>query len=241
MKKKVISLLAMLALCLAFAVPAFAADTQYKVGRDVEFSGQTNFDYFYTYTDADVNYKCFSVVSADGQRFYAAVKENLYEYYRATFANQSLTLEGPYQQTAGDGAPVIKIRTKNTVNDKGCTEKTLLDELLVPALEANADSLDFKTLYDVFDDRALTVAKDGSYITFDTNPYDYKDSFIFKDVVIRELKLTNEIFGLPDWLYEEMASTRALDGRQKETFDRLTVTWSYSPSTGLEATYRRNN
>lgn len=30
MKKKVISLLAVLALCLAFAVPAFAADTQYK-------------------------------------------------------------------------------------------------------------------------------------------------------------------------------------------------------------------
>lgn len=68
MKKKVISLLAVLALCLAFAVPAFAADTQYKVGDYVSYSGHTDFGYYYTYTVKDVNYKCFSVVSADGQR-----------------------------------------------------------------------------------------------------------------------------------------------------------------------------
>lgn len=88
--KKIVSLMLTVVLCLACAVTVFA-DTEYKVGRDVEFSGQTDFDYFYTYTDKDVNYKCFSVVSAEGQRFYAAVKENLYEYYRATFAGQSLT------------------------------------------------------------------------------------------------------------------------------------------------------
>ena len=92
--KKIVSLMLTVVLCLACAVTVFA-DTEYKVGRDVEFSGQTDFDYFYTYTDKDVNYKCFSVVSAEGQRFYAAVKENLYEYYRATFAGQSLTLMVP--------------------------------------------------------------------------------------------------------------------------------------------------
>ncbi len=74
--KKIVSLMLTVVLCLACAVTVFA-DTEYKVGRDVEFSGQTDFDYFYTYTDKDVNYKCFSVVSAEGQRFYAAVKENL--------------------------------------------------------------------------------------------------------------------------------------------------------------------
>mgnify|MGYP000784672077 FL=1 len=117
----------------------------------------------------------------------------------------------------------------------------MLDELLVPVLKVNADSLDFQTIYDVFDDRALTVANDGSYITFDTNPYNFKDSFLFTDVVLREIKLANQIYGLPDWLYEEMVSTKALDGRQKESFDRLTVTWTYSPNTGLEVTYRKNN
>ena len=52
--KKIVSLMLTVALCLACAVTAFA-DTEYKVGRDVEFSGQTDFDYFYTYTDKDVN------------------------------------------------------------------------------------------------------------------------------------------------------------------------------------------
>ena len=55
MKKKVISLLAVLALCLAFAVPAFAADTQYKVGDYVSYSGHTDFGYYYTYTVKDVH------------------------------------------------------------------------------------------------------------------------------------------------------------------------------------------
>ena len=73
----------------------------------------------------------------------------------------------------------------------------MLDELLVPVLKANADSLDFQTIYDVFDDSALTVANDGSYITFDTNPYNFKDSFLFTDVVLREIKLANQIYGLP--------------------------------------------
>lgn len=75
MKKKVISLLAVLALCLAFAVPAFAADTQYKVGDYVSYSGHTDFGYYYTYTVKDVNYKCFSVVSADGQRYMHPLKK----------------------------------------------------------------------------------------------------------------------------------------------------------------------
>lgn len=97
MKKKVISLLAVLALCLAFAVPAFAADTQYKVGDYVSYSGHTDFGYYYTYTVKDVNYKCFSVVSADGQRYYASVKESLYEYFKGAFANQDITFRGAVQ------------------------------------------------------------------------------------------------------------------------------------------------
>lgn len=50
----------------------------------------------------------------------------------------------------------------------------------------------------------------------------------------------NESLGLPDWLYEEIVSTRAIDGRQKETFDKVTVTWSYHPDHGLEVIYRKN-
>ena len=32
----------------------------------------------------------------------------------------------------------------------------------------------------------------------------------------------NELLVLPDWVYEEMMATKAIDGRQKETFDNVT-------------------
>ena len=48
----------------------------------------------------------------------------------------------------------------------------------------------------------------------------------------------NKALGLPDWLYEEMLRTRALDGRQKEDFDNIAVTWSYHPDQGMEVIYR---
>ena len=118
MKKKIVSLFAVLALCLAFAVPAFAAN--YSKWTATEFSGQTDFGYFYTYEGEDrsnypyqaVNYKCFSVVSADGQRFYAAIKDSQYEYAKAALDHQQITLKGLYQQTAGDGSLLFSYPVK---------------------------------------------------------------------------------------------------------------------------------
>ena len=60
--KKVVSLLLTMVLCLAFAAPVFAADTQYKTGEYVVYSGHTDFGYYYTYSTDNANYKCFSVV-----------------------------------------------------------------------------------------------------------------------------------------------------------------------------------
>ena len=113
MKKKIASLLLTLALGLVLTVPAFAAN--YSKWTATEFSGQTDFGYFYTYAGQDqstypyqdANYECFSVVSADGQRFYAAIKDAQYEYAKAALNNQQITLKGLYQQTAGDGSPII--------------------------------------------------------------------------------------------------------------------------------------
>lgn len=65
------------ALSIPFAMTAFADGIQYKAGQTVEFSGQTDFDYFYTYTAEDysvypfpeTDYKCFSVIDESGKRF----------------------------------------------------------------------------------------------------------------------------------------------------------------------------
>lgn len=87
----------------------------------------------------------------------------------------------------------------------------------------------------------VSVASDGSYLTIDTNPYDLKGgSIIFNDMGLSNVKMTNKALGIPDWLYEEMCDTRALDGKQKETFDKVTVTWTYHPNHGLEVIYRKN-
>lgn len=41
------------ALSLPFAMSAFADDVQYKNGQTVEYSGHTDFGYFFTYTSGD--------------------------------------------------------------------------------------------------------------------------------------------------------------------------------------------
>lgn len=98
----------------------------------------------------------------------------------------------------------------------------------------------FRTLHDVYADITITLADDGSYLSIDTNPYDLKDNTTNKAIGLMHVREANESLGLPDWLYEEIVSTRAIDGRQKEAFDKVTVTWSYHPDHGLEVIYRKN-
>lgn len=241
MKKKIVSLFAVLALCLALAVPAFAAGNDYRVGQYVTFSGRTDFDYYYTYTSGDVPYKCFSVVSADGQRYYASVKESLYEYYRSAFANQDVSLRGAVQSITGDGAPVI-LATWSVKNDGGNESLTETSEFVAPLFYKKGTAPNFKLFADLYDDLTVSASNDGSYMTIDTNPLNLKNgSIIFNEVGTNHVKLTNKVLDLPEWLYEEMANTRALDGRQKEVFSDVTVTWSYHPSQGLEVIYRTNS
>lgn len=249
MKKKIVSLFAVLALCLAFAVPAFAAN--YSKWTATEFSGQTDFGYFYTYEGEDrsnypyhaVNYKCFSVVSADGQRFYAAIKDSQYEYAKAALDHQQITLKGLYQQTAGDGSPIFLSSEVVTTNEKGEKVSTPFGNVVWAAIDHGKTSAEtFKKFYEVYSDCMITVADDDSYLMIDTNPFNYKDgdsSLI--ETGLDHIETINKALDLPDWLYEEMLKTRALDGRQKESFDNVTVTWSYHPDQGMEVIYRTNN
>ena len=241
MKKKFVALLLTVVLCLAAVMPAFAADgTQYKLGDYVSFSGHTDFGYYYTYTAGKTDFKCFSVVE-DGQRVYAAVKESLYEYFKAVFNDQDVALKGSVQSIAGDGSPVIFVIWTVT-NEDGKEKVTDIDDTLAPALYQKGTTPDLKLFYDLYDDMTVSVADDGSYMTIDNNPLDIKGgSIIYNETGLNHVKLTNKVLGLPDWLYKEMINTRALDGRQKEVFDHVTVTWSYHPDQGLEVIYRTNN
>ena len=98
---------------------------------------------------------------------------------------------------------------------------------------------DFNKIYESVESTLYCeVGEDGSYMTVDTNPFDWDDFSsstgysVLCDVV--------EKLGLPDSLIEEMNHTRAIDGRQTEVFKYVTVKWSYHPDKGLEATFKLN-
>jgi hypothetical protein len=45
----------------------------------------------------------------------------------------------------------------------------------------------------------------------------------------------------PDYVMREMASTRALDGRQSDTWADFSASWSYHPDSGLDVLIRQVN
>lgn len=212
---------------------------QYTKDQELIISGKTDFGYFYTYKDS-LNYKCFSLTK-DGKRFYASVREDLYDYYKNAFQNHSLTLKGKYQFTAEDGSPVVAVSTLV----EG-TKETNLRSYLWTLNKGTAKNPNFKAYADLKGDGLiLSASKDGQSITIDSNPWGaskgsqaYQLDNALALIMIKEL---NSELGLPEWLYSEMVGTRALDGRQKEVFDYVTVTWSYHPDSGINILYRKNN
>lgn len=80
-----------------------------------------------------------------------------------------------------------------------------------------------------------TVAPDKRSMTIDTNPSNIKD--YFNQDAGKFIKKANSELGLPDSIYEKMLKTRALDGVQTQTSNKITVTWTYHPDNGLEVIY----
>ena len=162
---------------------------------------------------------------------------------RLRLTNQQLTLKGLYQQTAGDGSPIFLASEVVTTNEKGEKVSTPFGNVVWAAIDHGKKSAEtFKKFYEVYSDCMITVADDDSYLMIDTNPFNYKggDSSLI-ETGLDHIETLNKALGLPDWLYEEMLKTRALDGRQKESFDNVTVTWSYHPDQGMEVIYRTND
>lgn len=85
------------------------------------------------------------------------------------------------------------------------------------------------------------IASDGSYLKIDTNPYDWDDDGVAYTDAYYAIEDVNAALGLPDSLFEEMGSTRGMDGKQTRTYSdkNLEVSWSYHPDEGLEVTYRK--
>lgn len=81
-----------------------------------------------------------------------------------------------------------------------------------------------------------TLARDESYMEIDTNPND-EEYYLKEDIGAAYIIVANEALGLPDSIAMKMSQTRALDGRQTETYGDITVSWTYHPDHGLDVLY----
>ncbi len=103
---------------------------------------------------------------------------------------------------------------------------------------------DFQKLYDEYCRSTwASVGSDGSYLSLDTNPYDYDDDGLaYPEAYIVAEKINKEL-GLPDSLFAEFGETTGADGKQSEDFPEqgVTVQWRYHPDKGLEITYKKLN
>jgi hypothetical protein len=47
-----------------------------------------------------------------------------------------------------------------------------------------------------------------------------------------------EALNMPDSIYDQMSTTRALDGTQRDNWDAFSVSWNYHPDSGLHVNLR---
>jgi len=102
----------------------------------------------------------------------------------------------------------------------------------------------FKNLYNEYCSSTWAdVGSDGSYLSIDTNPYDYDDDGLAYPEAYTAITEVNKALGLPDSLISEMGRTTGADGKQSETFSEqgVSVSWKYHPDNGLEVTYKKIN
>lgn len=94
----------------------------------------------------------------------------------------------------------------------------------------------YDTLYKEFGwNSCYTLGSDKSYLQVDTNPYDIDD--YYNDTYLQILKSAITALKLPDYIYQRMLKTTAMQGRQEVTANGITVSWTYHPNKGLEAMF----
>lgn len=100
---------------------------------------------------------------------------------------------------------------------------------------------DFKAMYNQYCKSTwASYGSDGSYLSIDTNPYDWDDDGLAYPEAYTAIGKVNTALGLPSSLLNDMGQTTGADGKQSETFGDITVSWKYHPDKGLEVTYKAN-
>lgn len=94
----------------------------------------------------------------------------------------------------------------------------------------------YDTIYKEFGwNSCYTLGSDKSYLQVDTNPYDIDD--YYNATYLEILKSAITALKLPDYIYQRMLKTTAMQGRQEVTANGITVSWTYHPNKGFEAMF----
>lgn len=102
--------------------------------------------------------------------------------------------------------------------------------------KSNPLNIAYDTLYKEFGwNYCYTLGSDKSYLQVDTNPYDIDD--YYNATYLEILKSAITALKLPDYIYQRMLKTTAMQGRQEVTANGITVSWTYHPNKGLEAMF----
>lgn len=86
------------------------------------------------------------------------------------------------------------------------------------------DSTTFKT---------ITVSKDGSWMSIDTNPRDIEDFSGYRGT-FGNIELFLDFLDFSGAVYESMGRTTAMQGKQQAESECCVATWTYHPDKGLE-------
>ena len=119
-----------------------------------------------------------------------------------------------------------------------CSSETTYEQYEQPGNTANRLKIAYESVYTLYSDATACyeLGADDSYIEVDTNPFNIDD--YYNPVYLSVLEAFNEKLGIPDYVYQLMITTTAMQGRQTETVNGLTISWTYHPNNGLEVIYR---
>ena len=110
--------------------------------------------------------------------------------------------------------------------------------IIIAAISGSGSSTsNFNTMYSsIASESWCEIGSDGTWMKLDTNPYDLDD--YNNTVAWGKIKSILNELGFSSSVAEEMAETRALDGRQTASTSEYEVSWTYHPDSGLEAMFK---
>lgn len=101
-----------------------------------------------------------------------------------------------------------------------------------------------KEFSDIKYEKWCTIAEDGTWMMLDTNPTDMDSDDMNYTYYIEtygpcneKIEEVNSELGFSSAVYKRMGETTWSQGRQTESNDKFTVSWTYHPDKGLEVMY----